>query len=277
MAGGPSFRELLGQATAELRDAGVDTARLDAELLLAGASSLDRATLIAAGDDRPGPEVVARFRVLVGRRCTREPLAYITGQRGFRHIELDCDRRALIPRPETELLVELAVSISPDSVIDLGTGTGAIALAVASELPDVRVLGLDTSAAAVALARHNASRLGLEASTRFEHRGLDLADSARLLLANLPYVREGDWETLAPEITGWEPREALTSGADGLDAIRATAELLAPDRFATVAFEVGEGQASDVAALVAARGYEVSTTPDLAGIERMVVGRSADG
>src|SRR5205085_5649594 len=178
-----------------------DTPRLDAELLLAHALGVERAALFARGELHPPAE----FEELLRRREAREPVAYITGRRAFRRLWLDVDRRALIPRPETETLVEVAVELPFGSrVHDAGTGCGAVALALADERPDLEVSASDASAEALALARANAARLGLD--VRFEHaRGLPPGDYD-LVVANLPYVREDEWDRLAPELRGYEPR-----------------------------------------------------------------------
>lgn len=265
-----SVREALGAATDALAAAGVEQARLDAEILLAEATGLDRAKLAADPDAGVVPAAARAFGAMVRRRASREPVAYILGRKGFRRIELEVDRRALIPRPETELLVEIALELRPRTVLDVGTGSGALALAVASELPDVRIVATDTSEAALALARGNATRLGLTDRVRFEH-GSVPAGHYELTLANLPYVREEEWDRLAPEIGRYEPREALVGGADGLDEIR----LLVP-RIETgaLAVEVGAGQAATVMALIRDSGFEgVEARRDLAGIERAVLGR----
>jgi release factor glutamine methyltransferase len=216
------------------------------------------------------------FAALVARREQHEPVAYILGRKGFRHIELRCDSRALVPRPETELLVEVALERGPSSVLDVGTGTGAIALAVADELPGAEVVAVDTSASALALARENAALLGLGERVRFELGPLPEPRRFDLVLANLPYVPESDRRLLAPEITRYEPSAALFAGEDGLDAIGALLTALGADggvSSPTVALEVGAGQAEAVAALVADAGYpDVEARADLAGIERVVTG-----
>ena len=278
--------EALGSAMDALSTVGVESPRLDAELLLSEATGVDRAALVAD----PGREVDAAagrsFGEMVRRRLRREPVAYILGRRGFRHIELAVDRRVLIPRPETELLVELALELEPASVLDVGTGSGAIALAVADELPGCRVTATDVSVAALEVARANAERLGLSDRVRFLQGTIPTGgrDAGRgegrfdLVLANLPYVAERDWRTLQPEITEWEPREALLAGPDGLDAYRSIlGSTTAAGSVARVAaFEVGEGQAEEVAAMVREAGFEeIETRRDLAGIERMVVGKAA--
>jgi len=267
--------EALESATDALAAAGVDTPLLDAELLLADASGWDRARLVAEADADVSASTARRFGEMVRRRVRREPVAYILGRKGFRRIEVRVDRRALIPRPETELLVELALEREARRVLDLGTGSGAIALAVADELPGCEVVATDTSAAAVDLARENAERLGFGGRVRFE-RG-SVPDGARfdVVLANLPYVREDELFGLPPEISRYEPREAVIAGPEGLEAIAAVAPAAAaalePDGL--LALEVGVGQAGAVAELLLDLGFgEIEARQDLAGIPRVVLG-----
>jgi release factor glutamine methyltransferase len=296
-----AVREALDSAVDGLAAAGVEEPRLDAELLLGEAMGCPRVALAAD----PGMEVPAAaartFGEMVRRRLRREPAAYILGRKGFRRLELAVDRRVLIPRPETELLVEVALERRPASVLDVGTGSGAIALAIADELPDCAVTATDTSPAALEVARANAERLGLAARVRFvegtlPEPGAAAARGFDLIVANLPYVAEPDWPTLQPEITDWEPPEALLAGPDGLDAYRTLLPQLrgrTSHRIAeanatagggvggvggvgvalAVAGVVGEGQAAEVAELVRGAGFgAVETRRDLAGIERVVIG-----
>jgi release factor glutamine methyltransferase len=278
-----NVKDALAAAVDALAAAGVESPRLDAELLLAEAAGWDRAQLAASPEAGLPAAAGRRFGEMVRRRLRREPVAYILGRKGFRHIELAVDRRVLVPRPETELLVELALELAPDRVLDIGTGSGAIALAVAAELPGCEVTATDTSAAALEVARENAQRLGLAERVRFLETTVPEGEDFDLVLANLPYVAEADWPSLQPEVTQWEPREALLAGADGLDAYRA---LLGPEcvlslnRYAAktqhaldLALEIGEGQAAAVAAMLSEAGFEdVRTRRDLAGIERIVWG-----
>jgi release factor glutamine methyltransferase len=227
--------------------------------------------LVADPEAEIPPAAARRFGEMVRRRLRREPVAYILGRKGFRHLELAVDPRVVIPRPETELLVELALELQPRSVLDLGTGSGAIALAVAAELPDCAVTAADTSPGALEVARANAERLGLASRVRFFEGSLPPEEDFDLILANLPYVAEADWPSLLPEVTEWEPREALLAGPDGLDAIRA---LLANRVRGVVALEVGEGQAAPVGEMLGESGFgSVEVRADLAGIDRMVIGR----
>jgi release factor glutamine methyltransferase len=283
-----SVREALGAAVDALAAAGVETPRLDAELLLAEATGWERARLVAEPEAGVPSAAARRFGEVVRRRLRREPVAYILGRKGFRHLELAVDPRVLIPRPETELLVEVALELRPQRLLDVGTGSGAIALAVAAELPGCEVTATDTSSAALEVARTNAERLGLTERVRFLEEtlprpgGLAAEDGFDLVLANLPYVAERDWSSLQPEVTRWEPREALIAGRDGLDAYRAFIpecagpfKRYAEEKTGALAVEVGEGQATAVAELMRAAGLgEVETRRDLAGIERAVIGRS---
>lgn len=281
-----SVREALGGAVDALAAVGVETPQLDAELLLGEATGWDRAFLAAHPDAGIPAAAGRRFAETVRRRLRREPVAYILGSKGFRHIELEVDRRVLVPRPETEVLVELALELGPRAVLDVGTGSGAIALAIADELPECEVTATDTSPGALEVARVNAERLGLADRVRFLEGTLPDAGEFDLIVANLPYVAERDWPGLQPEVTEWEPREALLAGPDGLDAIRALLtdpRVRAWSRIArpnansagVIALEVGEGQAEAVAGLLEQGGFDaVETRRDLAGIERVVVGRS---
>jgi release factor glutamine methyltransferase len=266
-------REALSAAGDALRAVGVEEPWFDAEVLLAEATGWERARLAAEPDLEIPPAAGRAFGEMVRRRLRREPVAYIVGRKGFREIELAVDPRVLIPRPETELLVELALEERPRRLLDIGTGSGAIALAIAHELPDCQVVATDTSAAALEVARGNAERLGLGDRVEFHEGAIpdDLGD-VDLVLANLPYVSEADWPALEPELTEWEPSEALLAGPDGLDAIRAFLAAGPPGR--CLALEVGDGQAEEVGELMRETGFaEIGVREDLSGIERVVVGR----
>jgi release factor glutamine methyltransferase len=281
---GSSVREALDASVDALRAVGVEDPRLDAELLLGEAMGCERAALVADGGAEVPTAAARRFGELVRRRLRREPVAYILGRKGFRHLDLMVDRRVLIPRPETELLVELALRLQPARVLDVGTGSGAIALAVADELPNCAVTATDTSPGALEVARTNAERLGLADRIEFVEGTLPESEFD-LVLANLPYVAERDWPSLQPEVTQWEPREALLAGPDGLDAYRELFSSrgrafrpIAATTSAAVGVEIGEGQAEAVAGLMRGSGFgEVGTRQDLAGIERVVIGSSPAG
>ncbi len=220
---------------------------------------------------------VRAFQDAVRRRAVqREPVAYITGSRGFRRLELAVDPRALIPRPETELLVEVALAaLAPGArVLDLCTGSGAVALALKDERPDLHLSGSDLSAEALALARANGERLGLE--VRWLQKDLleGIPDEFDALIANPPYVADVERRLLAPEILRHEPAGALFAGEDGLAVIETLLRQLGGRvQVEIVALEVGAGQARTVAGLVQEAGFEeVVCKRDLSGIERVVMG-----
>ncbi len=264
--------EALGAATEALAAAGVDTPRLDAELLLCRATGWDRARIAAEPALGVEPAAGREFGTMVRRRLRREPVAYILGSKGFRHIDLAVDRRVLIPRPESELLVEVALELRPARVLDVGTGSGAVALAIAAEIPECEVTATDTSGESLDLARENAARLGLSGRVRFLEGSVPEGESFDLAVANLPYVAETDRAMLEPEVASWEPAGALFAGADGLDAFRAVIPTLGGA--AAVALEVGAGQAEAVAEIARKAGFgSVRARRDLSGIERVVSGR----
>jgi release factor glutamine methyltransferase len=270
---GVPVREALDSAVVALQAAGVDTPRLDAEVLLAHALGVDRTALVIERDRRVEGPAVRAFQDAVRRRSVeREPVAYITGVKGFRHIDLQVDSRVLIPRPETETLVEAALGLPPGArVVDVGTGSGAVALALKDERPDLDVVATDASPDALAVARANAARLGLDVRF-FQGDLLDGAGEVDAVVANPPYVRDGT--PLQPEIARHEPPVALYAGADGLAVIRRLAAQAGASAARFVALEVGIGQAGEVAAVLVDAGFGTTEAHrDLAGIERVVVGR----
>jgi release factor glutamine methyltransferase len=236
--------------------------------MLADAMGVERALVVADPSRAVAPAAARLFGERVRRRVMREPVAYILGRQAFRHIDLEVDARVLIPRPETELLVECAVDMPEGaSVHDIGTGSGAIALAIKQERPDMRVSGSDASAAAIEVACANAARLRLDVAFGVAGGwpGSPAAD-ADLVVANLPYVRDDEWNALQPEIRLYEPRSALTAGVDGLDAIRAL--IAAAPAGTQLALEHAPAQSAGVRALLV--GAE--TLADLAGRERVTLG-----
>jgi release factor glutamine methyltransferase len=261
-----ALRDALDAAVTAIRAAGCPTPKLDAELLIADALGVDRAQLFMDPDMEVPPAAARVIGTNVRRRVAREPVAYILGRKGFRHIELAIDPRAIIPRPETELLVDVAAEQPPGArVHDVGTGTGAIALALLDERPDLQVTASEPYAPAAEVARENAARLGLPLEVTDEF-GLPEGEYD-LIVANLPYVRDDDWDGMQPEIRGYEPREAFVSGADGLDAIRAL--IAAAPSGTQIALEHGNEQGAAVREML----DDARSFPDLANWERITVGR----
>lgn len=268
--------DAVDSARIALRGAGVGEPDLDADLLVAHALGTDRAGLRMDPDRQLGSEGTRWLRDAVRRRAIeREPLAYILGTKGFRHLDLQVDARVLIPRPETEHLVEAVLDLPSGSrVHDVCTGSGAVALALKDERPDLIVTASDVSPDAVAVAEANAAQLGLDVAFTVASL-LDHAPSGLdAIVANPPYVLERERPDLAPEITHHEPGLALFAGDEGLDVIRPLLTAAAATTARTVALEIGAGQAPSVRGLMVACGFpDVGLVPDLAGVERIVVGR----
>jgi release factor glutamine methyltransferase len=276
LARGTSIRDALDGAVTAITAAGCETPRLDAELLLAHALGVSRERLLIEPDLMVAGPAVRSFQDFVRRRSVeREPVAYILGRRHFRRLELLVDRRALIPRPETELLVEAALRLPRGSrVLDVGTGSGAVALALKDERPDLWIAGSDLSVGALELAQSNAESLRLDVRWLLADLLEGVPCELDAVLANPPYVPDGDRAALAPEILRHEPLSALFAGTDGLDAIRLLIEQAAARASVRLlALEVGAGQASAVGESMRAASFpRVRAERDLAGIERVVVG-----
>ena len=271
---GAEVGDALAAAIDAFTAAGIDTPRLDAEVLLSGITGFDRAQLISDPTLEIPPAQARVFSSAVRRRQTREPVAYILGSKGFRYIELEVDSRVLIPRPETEMLVELALELKPSTVLEIGTGSGAIALAVADEIPEVHVLATDVSAASLALASRNARLLGSQDRVDFLKASLPVSGEFDLILANLPYVAES--EQLEPEIMKFEPHGAVFGGPTGLEVFEEVlGELASSDIEArAIGLEIGMEQGHAVSEMVRKAGWsEVETRADLARLDRVVVGR----
>ena len=270
---GVSVRDALDSALVALRAAKVDSPRLDAELLLADALGVDRAALVMdPARELDGP-ATRRFQDAVRRRAVeREPVAYLLGRKGFRHLELEVDPRVLVPRPETELLVEVGLELAQGArVADVGTGSGAVALALKHERPDLDVVATDASADALAVAQANATRLGLDVA--FAHGDLLAAAGGPFdaVLSNPPYVARG--AAVMAEVRH-EPDVAVFAGDDGLGVVRRLVAQAAERGVALLAVELGEGQAPAVQELARAAGFaSTEARADLAGIERVVVAR----
>jgi release factor glutamine methyltransferase len=273
-----SIRDLLHDAAGRLTDAGVDSARVDARILLAGAMGIGREQLIAAIRQPMLAEATA-FQALVNRRLAREPLAYIIGRREFWSLDLKVGPGVLVPRPETETLIEAALSLFPDraaplSMADLGTGSGAILIAVLKEFPKARGMGFERSPDALHYARANLQAHGF--AGRGEIVAADWKDAPAgqfdLVLSNPPYIPRAEIAALEPEVRLYEPHAALDGGPDGGDAYRALAALLPtllkPGGVALL--ELGQGQADLVKPLFQDLTV-LPFVPDLAGIPRVLV------
>jgi release factor glutamine methyltransferase len=268
-----------------LRARGIDTPDLDARLLVGHALGLDHAGLARASAEALDADQNAHIEALLARRLAREPVARIMGVKEFWGLPLELAPSVLVPRPETETVVEQALAIAQDEsreralrIADLGTGSGAIMLALLSELPNAFAIGTDRDPAALAVARGNAARVGLAARAAFLacDFGQALGSGFDLLVTNPPYVKSGDIAGLDPEVRDYDPRGALDGGPDGLAAYRAIAAharaLLNPN--AHLVAEIGAGQSDAVVALLTAHGLgPIAVAPDLAGTPRAVCAR----
>lgn len=269
--------EVVSGVARELDEAGVPSPRVDAEHLVAHVSGQSRTQLYSFGGEL-GEQELLRLRSLVDRRREREPLAYVLGEWGFRRLTLEVDRRVLVPRPETEVVVERCLALlrglAEPLVLDVGTGSGAIALALADEHSGVRVTAVDRSGGALAVAEANRERSGVDGRVQILQSDLFAAVSGPfdLVVANPPYVEAGELATLEPEVRLWEPREALVDRGQ-TDRIAAGARLvLRPGGW--LVLECAAGRADRVAGLLQELGYvDVRKTTDLAGRERVVEGR----
>jgi release factor glutamine methyltransferase len=283
-----TIESVLRWATDDFRTRGVDSPRLDAELLLGRALARTRIQLIADAKRLLEPDELSRFRDLVKRRRTREPIAYILGEREFYGRPFRVDARVLVPRPDTETLVEVALERTRDrsmsmTALDLCTGSGCVAITLARERPTSTFYAVDVSQGALAVARDNAARLGAyNVALREGDLFAPIAPSVRfdLVTANPPYIPAGEIDSLELEVRGHEPRLALDGGADGLSIVRrVVAE--APARLAVksgsrppvLAIEVGFGEAAAVAELFAAAGFDaIEIRKDYGRVERVVSG-----
>jgi len=279
--GRPSGRDLIIQLAGRLAAAGIDAARGEAWLLLGAATGQSRAALMAGVPVTLSAGQEARLEALMRRRLAREPIAYILGEKEFWSLRFEVGPAVLIPRPETETVVEAALAqvadrAAPLRILDLGTGSGCLLLALLSELPSATGVGTDISAAALAIAARNASALGLAGRSELRQGdwGRALAPPFDLIVSNPPYVALADWPGLQPDVRDFEPSAALLAGSDGLAAYRALApdcaRLLAPG--GRLCLEIGQGQGEAVARILMGEGLQVGERRrDLAGIERCLV------
>lgn len=286
-----SWRELWAETTQRLDHAGVGQASLEARWIIEEASGMEGPELVPGLDEPATVRGVAHLDAMVGRRVAGEPIQYVLGHWAFRHLDLLVDRRVLIPRPETEQVVEVALAVfdevrarRPDrhrlTVADLGTGSGAIALAIATERTGCRVWGTDRSADALAVARANLAGLGMAASgvqlvegSWFDALPGDLRGGLDLIISNPPYIAAD--ETLDASVTDWEPLEALVPGPTGLEdyqqIVAGAAAWLAPG--GALVLEIGHAQAAAVRPILEAHGLTgITVHPDLAGLDRAIVG-----
>ncbi|MGH6892871.1 MAG: peptide chain release factor N(5)-glutamine methyltransferase [Dongiaceae bacterium] len=274
---------LLNAAAARLAEAGIDGAPREARLLLQAAADMPVATQVAFPEREIEPAALERFQELVERRCRREPMAHVLGRREFWSLTFKVTADTLDPRPDSETLVQAVLHhvgnrSAPLRLVDFGTGTGCLLLALLYELPNATGLGIDASAAALAVAGENAMALGLadRASFRRGDWGDGIARSFDVVISNPPYIPAGDIATLQPEVALHEPRLALDGGPDGLAAYRrlapAAVRLLAPDGI--VAFEIGLGQSEPIIAIGRAAGLRhIATALDPGAVQRCVLFR----
>jgi release factor glutamine methyltransferase len=282
----------MAQAITHLANEGVESPRLDAELLLAYVLGVNRAAILARPEQRLTPKQLTRYRDLVARRAGREPLAYIVGHREFFGLDLTVDHRVLIPRPETELLVEHALAIAnrmaaqsaaPPRIADVGAGSGAITVALAVHLPQATIYALDHSADALAVVAENARRHQVAGRVHCLHSDLlsALPGPVDLIAANLPYVTTGEWRELAPEIRNHEPRSALDGGHDGMALIGRLLATAGPCLRSTgaILLEIGAGQGAAATALAreCLPQARVQLYQDYAGLDRLIVAETGPG
>ena len=271
-----TVREALEHTAERLDAAGCETPRVDAELLLAHVLGSTRSGVVAQRDQTLAEAETSQLARLVERRAAREPLAYVLGEWGFRRLLLDVDARVLVPRPETEIVVERALSRiaghAEPRVLDVGTGSGAIALAIADEHPGAQVTGIDVSRDALAVARANAAKTGQSVELREHDLFAGLPEGPwSLVVSNPPYVRAGDLDKLRSEVRDWEPRVALYVEGATEAVARGAVAVLEPG--GALVLEVADGDAGRVAELLRGLGYEgVAVTHDLTGRERVVEG-----
>jgi release factor glutamine methyltransferase len=283
---GQKLLDLINSATARLEKKGVEFARVNVERMLCAALECRRVDLYVDPDRVVASEIISRFEEVLSRRLADEPLQYILGETEFYGLRIRCDRRALIPRPETEFVVSKAIDCLEHFdrlyILDLACGTGCIGIALAMNLPQASITAVDISEDAISLAKENAMMHNL--IMRFRFSAGDMFSAIRshgivydAVVCNPPYIRESEWETLQSQIRDFEPKRALLSGEDGLDFIRLmleeVSEFLVPGGY--LIFEIGQGQADGVRRLITETGTLrfIETVQDYAAIERVAVAR----
>lgn len=278
-----TIKEALAAARAYLNEKGIKGAALDAEVLLMHCTGLDRVALLRDDHHVLTPDQETAFGRLLERRGRAEPIAYLIGRREFMGLDFAVDPRVLIPRPETEMMVERVLGFSNKKIIiDVGTGSGAVAVSLATFLPDTQIYATDISAQALEVAQKNASRHQVRERVAFCRgdlleplRGLGLEGRVDVVTANLPYVPTGELPELMPDVRLYEPALALDGGIDGLDLYRrlipAAREFLAPRGH--LLMEITPGQGDILLRLLSADGWQGQVEADLAGLERLVVAR----
>ncbi len=285
-----AFRNLMASATRVLEASGIETARLDASLLLAHVLDISREQVLLELGRELNPEEAGKFNQLIERRLKNEPVAYITGKKEFWSLDFLVTRDTLIPRPDSETLVEAALrraenianeragprKLTDIGILDIGTGTGCLLIALLKELPLAHGIGADISGPALLVAEHNAEKHGVSGRVQFVKSNWceSVEGTFDLILSNPPYIAEGDFIHLTKDITGYEPYSALVSGPDGMDSYRAISREL-PGRLNAGGYallEVGQGQARKVAGIVEESGLTIDEIRnDLAGIPRCVI------
>jgi len=285
VVGAARYDALLRDAAVALTAAGIDNARFEARLLLAHAAGVTIEWLVAHGDEAPPASVVEALRALTARRIRREPMAYVTGEREFWGLPFKVSPAVLVPRPDSETLIEAALALMPGRtepwrIVDLGVGSGCLLLTLLREFPNARGVGLDASAEALSVAQYNADALGVGARThlvrgdwRLQGWAGQLGGPFDLLVSNPPYIETEAIDGLMPEVARFEPRLALDGGGDGLAAYRIIADQAAGlvVHGGRVLIEAGEGQVTDISKLLSAAGFAVGGPwKDLGGIDRIV-------
>lgn len=280
-----SVNDIMKTMEAILREQGIITARLDAEVLLGHYLNRDRVELYRNGDYVPSDEELSAVNQGLARRLEGEPVAYIIGKKEFWSLEFEVNQSVLIPRPETEFLVENVVELSeqrqssPVKILEIGTGSGAISVAIASELKNGHVFAMDVSRAALVIARMNARRHGVASRIFFfcGDNGKPLKGKFDFVVSNPPYISEGDYECLPREVRNFEPKEALLAGPEGTEFHQEIINDIGPyiNKGGWLVMEIGHGQSKSVERMLRQNGkYDyMSTKRDYAGIDRVVVAK----